>query len=89
MRSLRMQFHMKIRNYDRRVPVIFLLLALLSYSSVLDSFFLSDDFAQIGKVLQGDFSVTWGLGQGGFFRPLFICRDGARQPTSQNLSWLI
>jgi len=27
---------------------------------------------QIGKVLHGDFSVSWGQEHGGFFRPLFI-----------------
>ncbi|HEX8476092.1 MAG TPA: hypothetical protein VF666_18985 [Pyrinomonadaceae bacterium] len=46
--------------------------AFIAYSNVLGSFFLSDDFAQIGKVLEGDLSVTWGQSHGGFFRPLFI-----------------
>lgn len=49
-----------------------LLLAFIAYSSILDSYFLSDDFAQIGKVLGGDWSVVWGREHGGFFRPLFI-----------------
>ncbi len=51
---------------------LFVLVALLAFSNTLNSYFLSDDFAQIGKVLSGDFSVTWGQAQGGFFRPLFI-----------------
>lgn len=72
---------MKIRNnYNLLLPGIFFLLALISYSTILNSFFLSDDFGQIGKVLEGDLSFTWGLEQGGFFRPLFILSyviDGA------------
>ena len=51
---------------------LFLVGGLVAYSTVLNSWFLSDDFAQIGKVLSGDFSVVWGQAQGGFFRPLFI-----------------
>lgn len=54
------------------LPALFLLAALLAYSSNLNSYFLSDDFVQIGKVLHRDFSVTWGQAHGGFFRPLFI-----------------
>lgn len=54
------------------VPGLFVLVALIAFSNILNSYFLSDDFAQIGKVLGGDFSVTWGQAQGGFFRPLFI-----------------
>lgn len=46
--------------------------ALIAFSSNLNNYFLSDDFAQIGKILGGDFSVTWGQEYGGFFRPLFI-----------------
>ncbi len=66
-------FHMKIRNINS-FPLfgISFLLALIAYSTILNSFFLSDDFAQIGRVLEGDLSFTWGLGHGGFFRPLFI-----------------
>jgi hypothetical protein len=45
---------------------------LIAYSNVINSWFLSDDFAQIGKVLNGDRSVVWGREYGGFFRPLFI-----------------
>jgi hypothetical protein len=64
---------MKIRNVHN-LPLlgISFLLALISYSTILNSFFLSDDFEQIGRVLEGDVSFTWGLEQGGFFRPLFI-----------------
>jgi len=51
---------------------VFLVGGLVAYSTILNSWFLSDDFAQIGKVLSGDFSVVWGRAQGGFFRPLFI-----------------
>jgi hypothetical protein len=51
---------------------IFLLAGLVAFENILNSWFLSDDFAQIGKVLHGDLSVVWGQAQGGFFRPLFI-----------------
>lgn len=54
------------------LPALFILAALLAYSSNLNSYFLSDDFVQIGKVLHRDFSVAWGQEYGGFFRPLFI-----------------
>ena len=64
---------MKSRNhYGLPLLGIFFLVGLISYSSILKSFFLSDDFVLIGRVLEGDLSVTWGLGQGGFFRPLVI-----------------
>ena len=51
---------------------LFLLTGFVAFSTILNSYFLSDDFAQIGKVLSGDRSVVWGQTQGGFFRPLFI-----------------
>ena len=51
---------------------LFLLAGLVAFSLNLNSYFLSDDFVQIGKVLRGDFSVVWGQEHGGFFRPLFI-----------------
>jgi len=51
---------------------LFLLAALIAFSPNLHSYFLSDDFVQIGKVLHGDYSIAWGREHGGFFRPLFI-----------------
>lgn len=51
---------------------LFLLAGFIAFSNILNSYFLSDDFAQIGKVLSGDLSVVWGKAHGGFFRPLFI-----------------
>lgn len=51
---------------------LLLFVALIAYSNILNAYFLSDDFAQIGKVYEGDLSVTWGKSHGGFFRPLFI-----------------
>jgi hypothetical protein len=51
---------------------VFLLVGLISFSTIINNWFLSDDFAQIGKVLNGDLSVVWGKAHGGFFRPLFI-----------------
>jgi hypothetical protein len=54
------------------LPAFFILIAAAAYSSNLNSYFLSDDFVQIGKVMHGDFAVAWGREHGGFFRPLFI-----------------
>src|SRR5229473_6333162 len=54
------------------IPGLFVLAGFFAYSSIINSYFLSDDFAQIGKVLAGDLSVVWGKAHGGFFRPLFI-----------------
>jgi len=51
---------------------LFVVIGLAAYAPIANNFFLSDDFAQIGKVLEGDLSVTWGHSHGGFFRPLFI-----------------
>ena len=51
---------------------LFLVAGFIAFSNVIDSWFLSDDFAQIGKLLGGDLSVVWGREHGGFFRPLFI-----------------
>jgi hypothetical protein len=51
---------------------LFLVAGFLAFSNILNSYFLSDDFVQIGKVLHGDLSVVWGKAHGGFFRPLFI-----------------
>ena len=51
---------------------LFLFAGLIVFSNIINSWFLSDDFAQIGKVLAGDLSVVWGKEHGGFFRPLFI-----------------
>ncbi|MBA2502470.1 MAG: hypothetical protein H0V27_06275, partial [Pyrinomonadaceae bacterium] len=42
----------------------FFVAGLLSYSNILNGYFLSDDFTQIGRVLAGDFSVTWGESHG-------------------------
>jgi hypothetical protein len=54
------------------LPGLFIVAAVIAFSNVLTTWFLSDDFAQIGKVLSGDYSVVWGQAHGGFFRPLFI-----------------
>jgi hypothetical protein len=63
---------MKIRNVNSLLPLgISFLLSLVAYSTVLQSFFLSDDFDLIGRVLTGNFSLTWGLGHGGFW--LLLC----------------
>jgi hypothetical protein len=51
---------------------LFLLAGLIAFSNIINSWFLSDDFAQIGRVMAGDLSVVWGKEHGGFFRPLFI-----------------
>jgi hypothetical protein len=62
-----------IRSHQIMVLGLFLLAGLIAFSPNLNSYFLSDDFVQIGKVLHGDYSVAWGQEHGGFFRPLFIC----------------
>jgi protein O-mannosyl-transferase len=54
------------------VLVAFLVIGFAAFSTILNSYFLSDEFGQIGKVLRGDLSVSWGQSHGGFFRPLFI-----------------
>src|SRR6266478_5206717 len=51
---------------------LFILAGFVAYSNILNSYFISDDFSQIGKVLAGYLSVVWGKEHGGFFRPLFI-----------------
>src|SRR6266550_1529284 len=51
---------------------LFLCAGFIAFSNITNSWLLSDDFAQIGKILGGDFSVVWGKEHGGFFRPLFI-----------------
>jgi hypothetical protein len=51
---------------------LFLVAGLIAFSNIINSWFLSDDFAQIGKVMAGNLSVVWGKEHGGFFRPLFI-----------------
>lgn len=51
---------------------IFLLLGVVVFSSVIRSWFLSDDFALIERVaLEGYFS-TWGESPGGFYRPVTV-----------------
>jgi hypothetical protein len=59
---------------SRQIVVLslFLLAGFIAYSNILNSWFISDDFSQIGKVLAGDLSFVWGKEHGGFFRPLFI-----------------
>lgn len=61
---------------SKRFPLfvlsLFVVIGFAAYAPIANSFFLSDDFAQIGRVLEGDLSVTWGQAHGGFFRPLFI-----------------
>src|SRR5438874_8269050 len=61
-----------VRSPQLYLVGLFLLAALIAFSSNINSYFLSDDFVQIGKVLHGDHSVVWGQEHGGFFRPLFI-----------------
>lgn len=62
----------KTLNFKLLVAPLFICAGVAAYANVADTFFLSDDFAQIGRVLGGDLSVTWGQSHGGFFRPLFI-----------------
>lgn len=68
------QLNGSLKASSLRLPPPSLLFALsfLAYATVLNSYFLSDDFAQIGRVLEGDWSLAWGREHGGFFRPVFI-----------------
>src|SRR2546429_5627927 len=61
-----------VRSLQVNLLGLFLLAAFVAFSININSYFLSDDFVQIGKVLHRDFSVSWGQEHGGFFRPLFI-----------------
>src|SRR5437879_9381238 len=61
-----------VRSSQLYLLGLFLLAAFIAFSPNINSYFLSDDFVQIGKVLHGDFSVSWGQEHGGFFRPVFI-----------------
>jgi hypothetical protein len=47
-------------------------LALLLYGRVLPSYFLSDDFCLIGRVVRSGMFSTWGESTGGFLRPVTI-----------------
>lgn len=64
--------HWSSANSSLRLLPLSLLLAFIAYYPILNSYFLSDDFVQIGKVIEGDWSLVWGREHGGFFRPLFI-----------------
>jgi hypothetical protein len=50
----------------------FAAIGLAAYMNVIDTYFLSDDFDLIGRVLAGDLSAVWGREHGGFFRPVLI-----------------
>src|SRR3954468_5152063 len=64
---------MRLRHFPQAFLIgVFVVAAPIAFSTNLNSYFLSDDFVQIGKVLHGDYSVVWGQSHGGFFRPLFI-----------------
>ena len=60
------------RRLKTLAPLLFVAAGLAAYANVVDTYFLSDDFAQVGRVLAGDLSVVWGREHGGFFRPVFI-----------------
>jgi protein O-mannosyl-transferase len=49
----------------------FLLLALAAYANVLNAYFLSDDFVQLGRIKTGNLSPVYAATQGGLLRPLF------------------
>jgi positive regulator of sigma E activity len=51
---------------------LFVLVGLVAFSTVLNSYFLSDDFVLIGNILGGRVSPTLAISQGGFFRPIVI-----------------
>ena len=51
---------------------LFVLVGLVAFSSILNSYFLSDDFVLIGNILGGHVSPNLAISQGGFFRPILI-----------------
>lgn len=53
------------------IPFIFLF-AVICYSSIIPSYFLSDDFTLISRVSQEGMFCTWGEDTGGFFRPVTV-----------------
>lgn len=60
--------------------ILYFVTGLAAYSNVVNSFFLSDDFEFVGRVLEGELPFKWGGEQGGFFRPVFVLSlylDGA------------
>ena len=60
---------------NRISPIHFLLLLLLaaiSYSSIMTSYFLSDDFTLIGRVSNDGMFYTWGQDIGGYVRPVTV-----------------
>lgn len=48
-----------------------LLLALAAYANILNAYFLSDDFVQLGRLKAGNLSPVYAETQGGLLRPLF------------------
>lgn len=59
------------RSAPLRPFILFALLAFAAYGALLNSYFLSDDFVQVGRALRADPLFIWGREAGGFFRPLF------------------
>ncbi len=65
---------------DPLTLILYFVLGVAAYSNVVNSFFLSDDFEFVGRVLEGGLPFIWGGEHGGFFRPVFILSlylDGA------------
>jgi hypothetical protein len=60
-----------VKSISLRLAILFVLLAFIAYSAVINSYFLSDDFDVVGRILAGDWPVIWASEHGGFFRPLF------------------
>lgn len=59
------------RSARLRPFILFALLTFAAYGALLNSYFLSDDFVQVGRALEGNATFIWGREAGGFFRPLF------------------
>ncbi len=58
-------------DWELFIPFIFLF-AVICYSTIIPSYFLSDDFTLISRVSQEGMFSTWGEDTGGFFRPVTI-----------------
>ena len=54
------------------ILVGFILLALAAYATILDNYFLSDDFCLIGRAARDGFFGTWRTPNGGFVRPIIV-----------------
>jgi len=58
-----------LKKQEILIPIALFGLAFLCYASIIPTYFLSDDFAFIGKIIRQGMFYTWGESSGGFLRP--------------------